>query len=275
MEMFLHEFMQRAFIAGTLIAILAPLFGLFVILRRQSLIADTLAHISLAGVAVGFIIGVNPTLTTIAVVVLGGLTIEVMRSFFKTYSELSIAILMSGGLAIALVLTSFNGGNSTASISQYLFGSIVTIDAESVFWLLGLAIVAVTLYLLFRRHMYVLTFDEDTAYTSGLNTRLISMVFSVLTGLAVAIMMPIVGALLVSSLMILPSAIAIKWVKSFDFAIILSIVMGLIGVYSGLTMSYQVGSPPGASITIVLIVMFIISMIVRTIWLRSKERKYK
>ncbi|ANZ94874.1 MULTISPECIES: metal ABC transporter permease [Brochothrix] len=275
MEMFLHEFMQRAFIAGTLIAILAPLFGLFVILRRQSLIADTLAHISLAGVAVGFTIGVNPTLTTIAVVVLGGLTIEVMRSFFKTYSELSIAILMSGGLAIALVLTSFNGGNSTASISQYLFGSIVTIDAESVFWLLGLAIVAVTLYLLFRRHMYVLTFDEDTAYTSGLNTRLISMVFSVLTGLAVAIMMPIVGALLVSSLMILPSAIAIKWVKSFDFAIILSIVMGLIGVYSGLTMSYQVGSPPGASITIVLIVMFIISMIVRTIWLRSKGRKYK
>ncbi|MGO3375541.1 metal ABC transporter permease [Brochothrix thermosphacta] len=275
MEMFLHEFMQRAFIAGTLIAILAPLFGLFVILRRQSLIADTLAHISLAGVAVGFTIGVNPTLTTIAVVVLGGLTIEVMRSFFKTYSELSIAILMSGGLAVALVLTSFNGGNSTASISQYLFGSIVTIDAESVFWLLGLAIVAVTLYLLFRRHMYVLTFDEDTAYTSGLNTRLISMVFSVLTGLAVAIMMPIVGALLVSSLMILPSAIAIKWVKSFDFAIILSIVMGLIGVYSGLTMSYQVGSPPGASITIVLIVMFIISMIVRTIWLRSKGRKYK
>ncbi|WP_413486375.1 metal ABC transporter permease [Brochothrix thermosphacta] len=275
MEMFLHEFMQRAFIAGTLIAILAPLFGLFVILRRQSLIADTLAHISLAGVAVGFTIGVNPTLTTIAVVLLGGLTIEVMRSFFKTYSELSIAILMSGGLAIALVLTSFNGGNSTASISQYLFGSIVTIDAESVFWLLGLAIVAVTLYLLFRRHMYVLTFDEDTAYTSGLNTRLISMVFSVLTGLAVAIMMPIVGALLVSSLMILPSAIAIKWVKSFDFAIILSIVMGLIGVYSGLTMSYQVGSPPGASITIVLIVMFIISMIVRTIWLRSKGRKYK
>ena len=273
--MFLHEFMQRAFIAGTLIAILAPLFGLFVILRRQSLIADTLAHISLAGVAVGFTIGVNPTLTTIAVVVLGGLTIEVMRSFFKTYSELSIAILMSGGLAIALVLTSFNGGNSTASISQYLFGSIVTIDAESVFWLLGLAIVAVTLYLLFRRHMYVLTFDEDTAYTSGLNTRLISMVFSVLTGLAVAIMMPIVGALLVSSLMILPSAIAIKWVKSFDFAIILSIVMGLIGVYSGLTMSYQVGSPPGASITIILIVMFIISMIVRTIWLRSKGRKYK
>ncbi|ATF26233.1 metal ABC transporter permease [Brochothrix thermosphacta] len=275
MEMFLHEFMQRAFIAGTLIAILAPLFGLFVILRRQSLIADTLAHISLAGVAVGFTIGVNPTLTTIAVVVLGGLTIEIMRSFFKTYSELSIAILMSGGLAVALVLTSFNGGNSTASISQYLFGSIVTIDAESVFWLLGLAIVAVTLYLLFRRHMYVLTFDEDTAYTSGLNTRLISMVFSVLTGLAVAIMMPIVGALLVSSLMILPSAIAIKWVKSFDFAIILSIVMGLIGVYSGLTMSYQVGSPPGASITIVLIVMFIISMIVRTIWLRSKGRKYK
>ncbi|EUJ39970.1 metal ABC transporter permease [Brochothrix campestris] len=275
MEMFLHEFMQRAFIAGTLIAILAPLFGLFVILRRQSLIADTLAHISLAGVAVGFTIGVNPTYTTIIVVVIGGLIIEVMRSFFKTYSELSIAILMSGGLALALVLTSVNGGNSTASISQFLFGSIVTINNESVYLLLGLAIIAVTLYLLFRRHMYVLTFDEDTAYTSGLNTRLISMVFSVLTGLAVAIMMPIVGALLVSSLMILPSAIAIKWVKSFDVAIILSVVMGLIGVYSGLTMSYEVGTPPGASITLVLIGMFIVSVVARTVWLRLKGRKYK
>lgn len=273
--MFLHEFMQRAFIAGTLIAILAPLFGLFVILRRQSLIADTLAHISLAGVAVGFTIGVNPTYTTIIVVVIGGLIIEVMRSFFKTYSELSIAILMSGGLALALVLTSVNGGNSTASISQFLFGSIVTINNESVYLLLGLAIIAVTLYLLFRRHMYVLTFDEDTAYTSGLNTRLISMVFSVLTGLAVAIMMPIVGALLVSSLMILPSAIAIKWVKSFDVAIILSVVMGLIGVYSGLTMSYEVGTPPGASITLVLIGMFIVSVVARTVWLRLKGRKYK
>src|SRR5699024_4165402 len=131
--MFFYGFMQRAFQASTLIAIIAPILGLTLILRRQSLLADTLSHVSLAGVALGMLIGVNPTITTIFVVILVAVGMEYLRTVFRGYSEISIAILMSTGMAVALVLMSLVSGQQTTSIEQFLFGSIVTIDQEQIF----------------------------------------------------------------------------------------------------------------------------------------------
>ena len=157
--MFLYGFMQRAFQASTLIAIMAPVLGLLLILRRQSLMADTLSHVSLAGVALGMLLNINPTLTTLGIVILAAIGIEYLRVIFKGYSEISVAILMATGMAVALVLMSFVSGKQNASVEQFLFGSIITINDDQILILLALAIIVVLLYLIFRKPFYVLTFD--------------------------------------------------------------------------------------------------------------------
>lgn len=271
--MFLYGFMQRAFQASMIIAIIAPLLGVFLILRRQSLLADTLSHVSLAGVALGLIINVNPTFTTLLVVVIAALGIEYLRMIYQSYSEISIAILMAGGLAVALVLMSLNEGGITTSVQQYLFGSIVTISAQQVKILAVLGIAIVILFLVFRRIMYVLTFNEDIAQADGLPVKLISLLFSVITGISISVIMPIAGALLVSALMVLPAAIGMRLSRSFIFCVISAIIVGVIGMCTGLVSSYELGTPPGASITLMFIVLFILLAIWKRLLLFIRRRK--
>ena len=121
MALLSYEFMRRAFLAAIFIAGIAPMLGVFLVIRRQSLMADTLSHVSLAGVALGFFLNLNPTLTTMLVVVLAAVILEYLRTIYRTYSEISIAILMAGGLALALVLMNLSGGNSATSIQSYLW----------------------------------------------------------------------------------------------------------------------------------------------------------
>lgn len=273
--MFFYGFMQRAFQASFLIAVIAPILGLFLILRRQSLMADTLSHISLAGIALGLLLNVNPTFMTLIVVVVAAVSIDYLRMLYKSYSEISIAILMSAGMAVALVLMSLNEGGTNTSIQQYLFGSIVTINSSQVQLLLFLFVLVVGLFLVFRKPMYVLTFDEDTAYTAGLPIKLMSIIFNVITGVTIAVIMPIVGALLVSAIIILPAAIAMRLSKSFNLVILAGIIIGLIGMFTGLTASYQFGTPPGATITLVFIAIFIITSLAKKIFsqVRYKRRQ--
>jgi len=154
--------MQRAFITGLAMAMITPILGLFLILRRQSLLADTLSHVSLVGVSLGLLLGYNPTFMTLVVVVLAAIVLEVIGKYFKGYSEVTVAILMSGGMAIALILMNFQKGRSTISVDQFLFGSIVTITQQQMWLMIALAIIVVVLYLIFRRPLYVLSFDEDS-----------------------------------------------------------------------------------------------------------------
>lgn len=270
MEVFFYGFMQRAFQASTLIAMIAPILGLTLILRRQSLLADTLSHVSLAGIALGMLIGINPTFTTIFVVILVAIGIEHLQDVFQGYSEISIAILMSTGMAIALVLMSFVSGQQTASIEQFLFGSIVTIDKDQITTLLVLTVVVVALYVIFNRPLYVLLFDEATAATAGLPVRQISLFISVITGVAISLIMPITGSLLVSAILVLPSAIAMRLVNSFKTVILLGTVIALIGMYGGLYLSYDLGTPPGATITLMFVLIFVITGIFKRIQTKLK-----
>ncbi len=132
MALLSYEFMRRAFLAAIFIAGIAPMLGVFLVIRRQSLMADTLSHVSLAGVALGFFLNLNPTGTTLLVVVVAAIIMEYLQNMYSSYSEISIAILMATGLAIALVLMSLAPGSSAVSIQSYLFGSIVTITWQQV-----------------------------------------------------------------------------------------------------------------------------------------------
>ena len=258
MALLSYEFMRRAFLAAIFIAGIAPMLGVFLVIRRQSLMADTLSHVSLAGVALGFFLNLNPTGTTLLVVVVAAIIMEYLQNMYSSYSEISIAILMTAGLAIALVLMSLAPGNSAVSIQSYLFGSIVTITWQQVIFLGILFVLVGVLFLLFKRPMYVLTFDEDIAAVDGLPVRMMSMIFNVVTGVAIAIMIPIAGALLISAIMVLPAAIGMRVGKSFNIVILVSVLVGFIGMIGGLTGSYYLDTPPGATITLGFILLFLV-----------------
>ncbi|MCC5894284.1 MAG: metal ABC transporter permease [Alkalibacterium sp.] len=273
MEMFFYGFMQRAFQASFLISLIAPVLGLFLILRRQSLMADTLSHVSLAGVALGMLLGVDPTWTNILVVIAVAILLEYLRIVYRTYSEISVAMLMSGGMAVALVLMGLNEGGTSVSINQFLFGSIVTISEQQIWLLLILTITIGFLYIVFRKPMYILTFDEDTAFTAGLPIKRMSILFNVLTGVTIAVIMPIVGALLVSAIIVLPAAISMRLSKSFNGVIIIGIGIAVIGMLSGLTASYRYGTPPGASITLIFIFIFGLTSLLKKLSASSRYER--
>ncbi|MGF3066574.1 metal ABC transporter permease [Facklamia sp. P12945] len=273
MEMFQYDFIQRAFIAGLAMSFITPILGLFLILRRQSLMADTLSHISLAGVALGIILGIQPTYSTIVIVVIASLGIEYLRTVYRHFTEISVALMMSTGMALALFLLSFNSNSGVFKVDQYLFGSIILIQDQEVYLLIGLALVILCLYLIFRKPLYIISFDEATAKTAGLPVRFISTCFSILTGVAISIMMPIVGVLLVSALIVIPSSTAIRLSRSFEQAIAIGFVINIVGIYLGLFASYRLDTPPGASITLIFILIFVLVAVVQS--LQRYLRKHK
>ncbi|MNW39120.1 High-affinity zinc uptake system membrane protein ZnuB [compost metagenome] len=270
--MFDYEFMQRAFWAGALIGIIAPVLGVYLMLRRQALMADTLSHVSLAGVALGSFIGVSPTLSGFAIAVIGGVIVEQLRRTYRTYSEVPVAIVMTSGLALAVVLMSMNTSLSK-SFSSYLFGSIVAVNQTQLWMIGGVALAGLVYFIVFRRPLYNLTFDEETAQIAGGYVKWLSLSLSVLTGMTVAAAMPIVGVLLVSSLMVLPASLALRIAKGFLSAITIAVAVGLIGIFSGLTASYYANTPPGGTIALILLVFLLVGTAVQRVYIKVLKRK--
>lgn len=261
-EVLAYDFMQRALLSVVAISIFAPILGIFLILRRQSLMSDTLSHVSLAGVAVGILLGINPTWATLIVVSLAAVVLEYLRTVYKHYMEISTAILMSMGLALSLIIMSKAKSGSGVSLEQYLFGSIITISQEQVIALFVIALAVLVLTLLFLRPMYLLTFDEDTALVDGIPVRALSIAFNVVTGVAISLTIPAAGALLVSTIMVLPASIAMRLGKSFRSVIFYGIGIGFIGMVSGIFLSYWAETPASATITMIFIILFLLTSLI-------------
>ncbi|NWL89098.1 zinc ABC transporter permease [Paenibacillus sp. 79R4] len=277
MDMLGYEFMQRAFWAGGLIGVIAPLLGVYLMLRRQALMADTLSHVSLAGVALGSVMQLNPSLSGFALAVAAGIVIEQLRRSYRTYSELPVAIIMTSGLALAVVLMSLKQ-NWSKSFSSYLFGSIVAVSNTQLLLIAAVALIGFLYFIILRRPLYNLTFDEDTAAISGVRVRLLSLSFAVLTGMIVAAAMPVVGVLLVSALIVLPASLALRVASGFTAAILIAIGTGLAGVFSGLSMSYYIDTPPGGTIALILLTFLLITLLLqkllRVYGRRSTKKQY-
>lgn len=279
MEMLHYDFMQRAFFAGGIIALVASVLGVYLMLRRQAMMADMLSHVSLAGVAGGAYLQLNPSLTGFAIAIVGAIAVEYVRRSFKTYSEISTAIIMIGGLSSAVLLMSLNQGMNK-SFSSYLFGSVVAVNETELSLMLAVALIGAIFFIVFRRPLYQITFDEETAATNGIPVKWISLIFSIITGMIVAAAMPIVGVLLVSSLIVLPAALAIRISPSFTSALYIAMGIGLIGVFSGLTASYELSTPPGGTIALVLLVLLVVGITLKKLILlvgklRSKNSSRK
>jgi zinc transport system permease protein len=259
-EIFQYDFMIRAFIAGSIIAILAPFIGIFLVVRRYSLMADTLAHVSLVGIAVGVLSGINPIVGALIASVIAAIGIDRLRGAKQIFGESVLALFLSGSLAIATVLLSL-GGNYTATILSFLFGSITTVQSLDVAIIASVSLVVIFLLLFFYRQLFAVVFDEELAEASGIRARLFSTLLVVLAAMTVALSIRIVGALLVGALMIIPVLSAIRFGQSFRQSIVIAVTFSLVSVILGLFLSFYIGLPSGGTIVIVALGIFLLSLI--------------
>ncbi len=255
-NLFQYGFIVQGLSAGLIIGAIAPLIGIFLVLRRYSLIADTLAHISLAGVALGLLLKINPLLTALATSVVSSLAIERLRTSKKIYGESALSLFLSGGLAVAVLLIGLSHGFN-ANLFSYLFGSIVTVRQHDVVLIAAICIpVAVAIILLFKELVY-LSFDEEAARVSGIPTRQLNILLIILASIVVALSIPIIGILLVSALLVLPVITAIQLKKSFMQTLIFAEIISLASVLTGIIISFYANLPSGATIVLVMFAIFL------------------
>jgi zinc transport system permease protein len=269
---FNYEFLQNAFFSGLLIGILAPLLGVFIVVRRLSLIADALSHVTLAGIAGSLYISqsvtalamLNPIYLGILASVSGSILIERLRRLYKHYEELAIPIIMSGGIGISAIFISLASGFST-DLMSYLFGSVSAVSRQDLWVVVGIAAVVIIFLFIFFKELFVLSFDEEYAKASGLPARWIHLLFMIVTALVIAASMRIVGILLVSSLMTLPVAAAMRLAKGFKQTIIYAIVFGETAVLIGLVSAFYLDLAPGGTIVVTSILILLLVILVKKI----------
>jgi zinc transport system permease protein len=254
-NIFQYSFIIRSLEAGAIVAIVAPLIGIFLVLRRYALIADTLAHVSLAGVALGLLFGVNPVLTALGASLVASLGIERLRNSKRVYGESALALFLSGSLALAVVILSIGHGFN-ANLLNYLFGSIVTVTSNDVLTMVVLAVVVILILGIFYKQLVWVTFDEEAAKVGGIRTRLINTILIVLASFVISLSIPIVGALLISALIVIPVITALQFKKSFAKTIIWAEIISIFSVISGIFASFYLNLSTGGTIVLIMLAIF-------------------
>jgi zinc transport system permease protein len=256
--------MQRAFAAGAVMAVVCPLIGVFLVPRRLSLIADTLAHVALAGVAIGLLLGVSPILGALVVTVVGALGMERLRSHGALQGDAALAVFLSGGFALAVVLISLAHGFN-ADLFAILFGSILTVSPADV-WLISVlgALVVLTILLSYRR-LFAITLHEDLARTSGVHVTALNLMLTLLTALTTVVAMRMVGVLLVSAMIVIPTLTGFSLGRSFRRATTVAIVMALAAVGIGLTAAYYLRLAAGGAVVLTALLIFAAVAVLRRV----------
>jgi len=261
LEIFQYDFMVNAFLAGIIIAILASVSGSFIVLRRYAMLTETLAHVALVGVAIGMVTGQNPIWVAVVVSVLSAWLIEYLRSYLGLYSDSILAIFLSGSLALAVVIVSV-AGSFNASLFSYLFGSILSVTNEDLIVMLVFGSLSMAVLIGFFKEFYFIAFDEEVAQVSGLKVKLLNFVLVTIIAVIIALSIRVVGTLLIGALMVIPTISALRYRLGFSKTILLSLLFSITAVLIGMTLSYNLALPSGATIVLVILVIFVISMLI-------------
>jgi len=259
LEIFEYEFMQRAFLAGILIAVLASISGTFIVLKRYSMMSETLAHSALVGVAVGLVAGYNPLWMAVIVAICSAWLIEYLRTSFSLYSDSILAILLSGSLAIAVIIVSV-GGAFNNSLFSYLFGSILSVSNEDVYTIVIFGSIALALLLGFSKELYFIAYDEEVAKVSGVKVRMLNFLLVTVTAIIIALSIRVVGSLLIGALMVIPTVSALQYKVGFLQTVLLSLVFAIFSVFVGMVLSFYFSLPSGATIVLCVLFIFVISL---------------
>lgn len=243
-----YEFMQRAFIVGIPLAAVMAAVGVVVVLKRLSMIGDALSHSSLAGVAAGLLAGIHPVVGALAAAVASALCIEAVRRKIPRYSEMAVAVVMSAGIGLAGVLSGRVRG--AASFNSFLFGSIVSISGFELALALGVGALVLLAVLLLYKELFYICFDERLARLAGVRVPLVNFAFIILTALVVSIGARTVGALVVSSMMVVPVACAMQLGKSYRAVFLYSMLLAALFTAAGLFASFYFDLRPSGTIVL-------------------------
>lgn len=264
-DFFQYDFLKYTFLTGLLIGIIAPLLGTFIVVRRLSLIADALSHVTLAGISFGLMmekllmITFSPLYSGMLFSVFGSILIEKLRTVYKSYQELAIPIILSTGVGMSVIFISIANGFNT-DLFGYLFGSVSAVSQNDFILIFIIFIIVVTVITLFYKELFTLSFDEEHATISGIHTKRIHLLFIILTSLVIAASIRIVGVLLVSALMTLPVAAAMRIAKGFKQMMLLSILFGELSVIIGIITGYYLNIPPGGTIVMTAVVILLVAI---------------
>jgi zinc transport system permease protein len=264
-QMFQYGFIQRALIAGSLIAVLCAVLGVFLVLRRLSLIGDGLAHVTFGSVALALCVNIPPlavTLAAIPLVMLSSLGILKLMERARIFGDAAVGIVASLGIAVGVLLAGLSGGFSV-DLFSYLFGNILSVSREEVILAAILFVLIIAAVSLYYYELLAVTFDEELARTSGINTGRVNTLLVLLTSLIVVLAMKVAGIMLVSSLIVLPAVTALQVATGFRTALFLAAACALLSVVTGIIASFACNIPAGATIILLNFGLFLCAFLGR------------
>ena len=256
LEMFTYPFIVRAFVVGILVSLCASLLGVPLVLKRYAMIGDGLSHVSFGALAIAVACGWAPLPVSIPVVMAAALLLLRMTERSKMGADAAIAVTSASALAIGVIVTSLTTGMTT-DVDSYMFGSILALDASDVALSVGLSTAVLVLFVLFYHRMFAITFDESFSRATGVKVGLYNTLLSVLTALTIVLGMRLMGAMLISSLVIFPALSAMRVLKSFRAVVLCAGVLSVVCFCAGLTASYLLSTPVGATVVIANLAVFL------------------
>jgi zinc transport system permease protein len=268
MEMFFDiiqfGFMQRALISAIAISIICSIVGLFLVLKRHSLFGDALAHVAFGGISLGLFTGIYPLWTAYVVAILSAIGVNKLRESTKISPDSSVAVLLTSGLAIGVILISISGG-FTLNLFSFLFGNILLISNDDVIMILITAAVVIPVIYVFYKKLMLIVFDEKQAKVSGLNVTWINTLFIILASITIIASIRLVGVLLISSLIVIPNITALMIGKGFKKTMFISCAISILSVVFGIVLSYYVNLAPSGTIVLTMIIVFLAIIIAKNL----------
>ena len=263
-EMFSFTFLVRAFIVGILVSLCASLLGISLVMKRFSMIGDGLSHVGFGSLAVSTAMNAAPLLVSIPVVVAAAFLLLHLSEKSKIQGDAAIALISTSSLAIGVTVISLTTGMNT-DVCNFMFGSILVMSREDVNLSIALSITVLCLFVFFYHKLFAITFDETFARAGGVKTGIYNMLIALLTALTVVLGMRMMGALLISSLIIFPALSSMRIFKRFKTVTISSAIVAVFCFFTGIVMSYLYATPAGASVVIINIVVFLVFWLINFI----------
>lgn len=267
-EMLSYPFIQRAIIVGVLVSLCSAVLGVTLVLKRYSMIGDGLSHVGFGALALATAININPMVVTIPVVILSAFLLLSIKESSKIKGDAAIALISTGSLAVGVLIISKTTGMNT-DVCNYMFGSILAVTQKDLIVSIPLAIIILVLYVLFYHKIFAITFDENFAKATGTPAGQYNMLVALLTALTIVLGMQLMGSLLISSLIIFPALTSMRVFKQFKAVIISAAVISVFCFLIGMVISCLIGTPPGASVVAINIVLFALFSIIGKVKGRS------
>ena len=257
-QMFSYPFMQRALIAGVLVSLCAALLGVSLVLKRYSMIGDGLSHVSFGALAIAVALGFTPLYFSIPVVILAAFLLLRVADNPRWNSDAAIAVMSASSLAIGIIVISRTTGMTT-DVDNYMFGSVLAMSKADVALSVVLCAAVLVLFILFYHKLFAVTFDESFSRATGLKVERYNTLLAILTALTIVLGMRMMGAMLISSLVIFPALTAMRLFKSFRSVVLCSAVTSVTCFCAGLTASFVLSTPVGASVVAANLGLFLLS----------------